>query len=839
MRSFSERSDALAGILRRRGLQANQIVAVCVERSAEMMFALLAIQKAGGAYVPLDPDYPAERLAYMLEDTRAAIILTQSKLLRRVSGLLKHAGFDGAANPQVIVLDEPWDNAGASENMRSAGAAVAATDLVYVLYTSGSTGQPKGVMLEHRALYNRIVWMQEQYGLRSHDRVLQKTPLSFDVSGWELYWPLIVGAELVLLPPGEHRDSSALIRCIEAHQVSVAHFVPSMLETFLRTDGVETCRSLRQVFCSGEALTPAQCDLFFDRFPSTELHNLYGPTEAAIDVTYWQCERNASLVPIGKPIANTRVYILDERLAPVPVGIAGELHLAGVGLARGYLNKPELTGRRFIPDPFSDRAEDRLYKTGDRCRWRSDGNIEFLGRLDDQVKLRGFRIELGEIEAHLNAHPQIQSGIAVIAEKNDHKRLIAWLVAAPGASRLSDEQLRHYLAAKVPDPMIPAAFCYIEAIPLTASGKLDRKGLSLRDLPQDSVVAPAAQFTDVEREIAAIWCALLQRADIDAARGFFDLGGDSILAVAAINKVNRKFGIKLTATALFRYPSVKGLAAHVSETLAGRSQHIAVPESEARMVDVPRIDVTRVDASHVDVKARHPEYYSDSLAIIGISCSVPGAGNHFDFWRNLTQGHESVRLLTPAQLREAGVPEELIANPRFVPACSSIEDKDLFDPQFFGISPRDAQFMNPQFRLLLQHAWLAIEDAGYRASDIPDTAVFVSESNNLYLGAQAGDADDSMESDGYVSWMLAQGGSTPTMISHKLGLTGPSHAVHSNCSSSLIGLYSAYLNIRMGKCHTALVGAAAILGTDAPGYLYHPSMNFFERWPSQSLRRQG
>ncbi|HEY9421467.1 MAG TPA: amino acid adenylation domain-containing protein, partial [Thermoanaerobaculia bacterium] len=384
-RELDQRAGRLARHLRGLGVGPEERVAVCMERSLEMVVSLLGILKAGAAYVPLDPEYPRERLAFMLSDSRPRMLLTQKSLLDRLPG------WDGpmlCLGPQGLGEDGGEDLEGFES-----------PDLpAYVIYTSGSTGRPKGVVVPHRGVCNRLIWMQEAYGLTPEDRVLQKTPFSFDVSVWEFFWPLMFGARLVMARPGGHRDGAYLADTIAARRITTLHFVPSMLQVFLEEPGLERCRGLKRVICSGEALPRRLQDRFAERI-GTGLHNLYGPTEASIDVTSWACQDDGrSTVPIGRPIANTRIYVLDRSLEPVPEGVAGELCIAGVGLARGYLGRPDLTAERFTPDPVSGFGE-RIYRTGDLVRWLPDGSLDYLGRLDHQVKVRGFRVEAGEIEA--------------------------------------------------------------------------------------------------------------------------------------------------------------------------------------------------------------------------------------------------------------------------------------------------------------------------------------------------------------------------------------------------------------------------------------------------------
>jgi len=423
------RSDALAAKLAELGAGPGTLTAVCMERSLEMVVALHGILKAGSAYVPIDPEYPAERISFMLEDTAAPILLTQRALSEHFTG----------ARAQVVAVDQvhPADDGPAPAPPVSKPTL---NDLAYVIYTSGSTGQPKGAMNTHRVISNRIQWMQDAYGLTPADRVLQKTPFSFDVSVWEFFWPLLFGAELAIAEPGGHRDSSYLAQVIMDQGITTIHFVPAMLQLFLEDPRAGDCASLQRVICSGEALPKAVQDRFIGRLDA-ELHNLYGPTEAAVDVTWWACAPNSDLpfVPIGKPIANTQVHILDDAQQPLPIGTAGELYIGGIQVGRGYLNRPELTAERFIDDPFSGVPDARLYKTGDLVRYLPDGNIEFLGRSDFQVKIRGFRVELGEIEAALEAIAGVRQAIVVARERSGGDlELVAYVSSSNGDGPTTD-----------------------------------------------------------------------------------------------------------------------------------------------------------------------------------------------------------------------------------------------------------------------------------------------------------------------------------------------------------------------------------------------------------------
>ncbi|HET8888131.1 MAG TPA: amino acid adenylation domain-containing protein, partial [Candidatus Angelobacter sp.] len=427
-----ERSQNLALYLQAQGVKPDSLVGICLERSLEMVVGLVGIMQAGGAYVPLDPDYPEERLAYMLQDSKAEIVLTQEKLQNKLATLV-------TANTRLVALDRQWPEIGEHAACLQAKNVqlqqqVEPHHLAYVIYTSGSTGQPKGVMNEHRGVVNRLIWMQSAYGLCTEDAVLQKTPFSFDVSVWEFFWPLLTGARLVMARPEGHKDPGYLVDTIRRNGITTLHFVPPMLQAFLEHSQVEQCSSLTRVICSGEALPSMLAHRFKERLPVASLYNLYGPTEAAVDVTEWTCppEKIPTIIPIGRPIANTQMYVLDRQGKIVPMGVIGELYIGGVQVARGYLNRPELTAERFLRDPFSPDAGARMYKTGDLGRWLDDGTIEYVGRTDFQVKIRGFRIELGEIEARMMEHAGIQEAVVLAREDAPgEKRLVAYYTPSP------------------------------------------------------------------------------------------------------------------------------------------------------------------------------------------------------------------------------------------------------------------------------------------------------------------------------------------------------------------------------------------------------------------------
>ncbi|MER7644101.1 non-ribosomal peptide synthase/polyketide synthase [Streptomyces sp. NPDC126522] len=537
------RVERLAHTLAARGAQAEALVAVALPRSLALVVSLLAVHRAGAAYLPLDTGYPAERLAYTLADARPVCLITA----------------EGVTLPDTDVLTLTVDAEGTPDH--PAHAPLPATHdprhPAYVIYTSGSTGRPKGVTVPHQGITNRLLWMQDTYRLDAEDRVLQKTPAGFDVSVWEFFWPLITGATLVVARPEGHQDPVYLAELIRRQHITTAHFVPSMLRAFLDEPGAARCTDLLQVMCSGEALPAPLAARLHQILPGSRLHNLYGPTEASVDVTAHEVPSDPVAVPIGRPVWNTRTYVLDAGLRPVPPGVAGELYLAGVQLARGYLGRPALTAERFVADPYAIEPGARMYRTGDLARWNRDGELEYLGRADDQVKLRGFRIELGEIESVLAAHESVAHATVVLRDE----RLVAYVVAD---GTVDSAQLRVHAAQSLPDHMVPAAVVTLDALPLTPNGKLDRRALPAPDFAAE--VTDTRPRTPLEETLCALVADVLGLERVGVEDDFFSLGGDSIVAMQLVARA-RAAGLTFSPRDVFRHKSAAGLATVTATTV--------------------------------------------------------------------------------------------------------------------------------------------------------------------------------------------------------------------------------------------------------------------------------
>ncbi len=547
-RQLNAQANSLAHTLREMGVGPDVPVGIAAHRSLDMVIGLLAVLKAGGAYVPMDPEYPIDRLSYMLEDSGVRLLLTQAALAQQLPL---------TEGVQVLCLDTcPLaDTAEAEQNLASSASA---DDLAYIIYTSGSTGRPKGAGNSHRALVNRLCWMQKAYALDASDAVLQKTPFSFDVSVWEFFWPLMTGARLVVAQPGDHRDPQRLLETIVDNGITTLHFVPSMLQAFLAAAPVERCSSITRLVCSGEALPPELAQEALARLATARLYNLYGPTEAAIDVTHWHCTReNAGSVPIGQPIDNLRTHVVDLGLHGVPVGVNGELLLGGIGLARGYHQRPALTAERFIPDPFAVEPGGRVYRTGDLVRLRDDGVIDYLGRLDHQVKIRGLRIELGEIVSRMLEVDAVREAVVVDVDLGAGTQLAAYVVPMQGhdgdhAGLL--ESIERHIKTCLPSHMVPSYLTVLPAMPMSPNGKLDRKALPapVRRAAAQGSGEPLA--SELARQVAEIWAQVLGLDSVGAQDDFFALGGHSLLAVQVLVRLREQLGREVALATLFEHP---------------------------------------------------------------------------------------------------------------------------------------------------------------------------------------------------------------------------------------------------------------------------------------------
>ncbi len=746
---LNERANGIAWALQALGVGRESIVALDLDRSLEMVAAILGVLKAGGAYAPLDRNDPPARRETLLADLNACVVLDEAKLA--------NLGGDSSENPDLPA---------------------APTDLAYVMFTSGSTGAPKGVMIEHRSVV-RLVRDTDYVRIDAGDVFLQLAPLPFDASTFEIWGPLLNGAALAIMPPGL-ASLGDIANAIRQYGVTTLWLTSGLFHAMVDQQ-LESLAGLKQLLAGGDVLSPSHVRRFLDAGSDCKLINGYGPTEGTTFTCCYRVPRghpaNAP-VPIGVPIAHTTVYLLNERFEPVPDGMTGELYAGGEGVARGYLRQPELTVERFLPDPFSKIAGARMYRTGDLARRREDGVIEFLGRVDGQLKMRGFRIETGEIETALNLHESVSQSVVVARDAaSGEKRLIAYLVTTEGF-RFDVAALRELLRNKLPDYMHPAEFVAIGALPLTPNGKVDRRALGTLGSNARQVI------TETWEEVLAI-----SQPNIDTA--FFDLGGSSLQLLRVQGLLEQRLQAQLTITDLFRYPTIRSLAEHCN---AGDRPVQSEGKSSTR---------------------------SHDIAIIGMAARLPGASDVRQFWENLKNGVESITFFGDEELEAGGGPNSIKARP-------ILDDVEMFDAAFFGILPKEAETMDPQHRVFLECSVEALDDAGCDPSRYKgDIGVFAGCSPNTYfLRHLCGDREfiEDYTGDYQVGNYQTMLGSSPdflaTRVSYKLNLTGPSMMIGTACSTSLVAVAQACDSLVSGQCGMALAGGVSITLPQKRGYQY-------------------
>lgn len=777
---LDDRATRAAGYLAGLGVRPRGTVAVCARRSARIPVLALGIMKAGAAYLPLDPADPETRLGAILADSGAAVVLCDDAEIAERLG----------SQPGVTAIDLDVEWTAVEQADPAPVRAGAPTDLAYVIYTSGSTGTPKGVLVEHAAICNRL--LHDAIRIGTEDRVLQKTPLTFDVSIWDLFYPLVHGARSVSAAPQGHRDSRYLVETIRAQQITVVHFVPSMLRTWLAEPGVARCDSLRYVTTSGEALPDDVAAEFHRLLPNTALYNYYGPTEAAVDVSCEQVLPGAT-VTLGRPIENVRTVVLDSAGQVVPVGVAGQLHLAGVCLARGYVD-PAAEADRFVADR---RTGERLYATGDRVRRLPDGRLEYLGRTDHQLTLRGLRIEAGEVEAALRTAAGVREAVVtVFGDDPERRELIGYVGTEPDAV-VDPAQMRDHLRDLLPAYMVPARYVVLSEFPRTAAGKIDRGRLPE---PVDAVRAVptvAAEANALSVTIAGIWARVLDCDTVPADANFFDLGGNSLLVAKVHLALEQELAIPIARTDLFRYPTVAALAA----ALAGAVEAVEPPDSG-------------------------DEYHGGPFAVIGMAARVPGAADLDEFWEVIAGVRTTMTELDEEHLLAAGESADRIAAPNYVRTAATVDDIAGFDADYFGFTAREAQVTDPQHRLLLECAVQALEHAGYGgAPQRPRTGVFVGGLPSSYFHRYF--ADDFTRLPSAQHYQVKVGNEPdflPTSLAYRLDLHGPAVTVQSACSTSLVAVHLACQAIARGECEIALAGGVAVRVPDQVGYLHQDGM---------------
>ncbi len=801
---LARRAEGLARVLQRLGVGPEERVGICVDRSFDVLVAALGVLAAGGAYLPIDPEYPRERIAHLVASAGVRLVLTHRALLPLVE----------AGNARVLCLDDPQPEL---EPPRGAPRRATPENLACAIFTSGSSGLPKGVLLDHASLVNLVDSFAHSYRPVPADRILPLTSIAYASFVGEVFPLLCAGGTVVLPQKHELLDVAALVSLIARHQVTMVSTVPSMLA---RLDALgDRLPRLRLLLIGGEALSTGDVAGLLARAGELRIVNGYGLTETAVCSTIYDVEP-ADLAagrqpPIGKPLPNQRVHVLDRHLEPRPIGCAGELYVAGLGVARGYAGRPDLTAARFLPDPFDPAANGgRMYRTGDLAAVRADGNLVYFGRGDQQVKLRGFRIELAEIESALALHPRVRAAAAMVRndtqeDGNTEPRLVAYVVAErpqempdlppPGAA-----ELLGFLRESLPGYMVPAVLVFLDELPRNAHGKLDTSRLPAPERTRPELAAAyAAPRSELERTIAAVWRAALQLESVGLDDSFFDLGGHSLLMAKVHARLVEALGREVPLITLFQYPTIGSLA-----------RHLAAASPVTPGVAEPAGYVPRAPRSQTGIETE--------IAVIGLSGRFPGAADVSRLWLNLVAGREGIHFFSAEELIAAGVAPELVARPEYVKAKGILGGVDLFDAAFFGLNPREAELMDPQHRVFLECAWEALEDAGWEADRFPgQVGVYAGLSMNTYLLTNLLSHMKLVASADTLQASLGNDKDPLTArVSYKLNLKGPSVTVQSASSTSLVAVHTACQALINRDCDMALSGGVSIHLPEATGYLY-------------------
>ncbi|WP_110934011.1 non-ribosomal peptide synthetase/type I polyketide synthase [Paenibacillus bouchesdurhonensis] len=796
---LNEQANRIAHLLQQNGFQQGQIVGLMVGRSTEMVAAIFGVLKAGGAYLPLDPAQPSERIEYMLSNGQVVLVLALPELAKHIPG-----------EAEVHLLDSTLLEQGEAGNLDVH--LNDSTEPAYVMYTSGSTGTPKGVVVTHRNII-RLVCNTNYVQIVPQDRMLQAGAIGFDALTFEVFGALLNGASLHIADKHTLLDPARLDNYLHAQNISTGLLTPALFNQMAQ-QRPEMFNGMRHLVVGGDVLSPKHIEAVRRACPKLTIWNAYGPTENTVISTCFRIDREYSeQVPIGSPIHNSTVYIVDRHGQLMPIGIPGELVVGGDGVARGYLNQPELTAERFVWDRF--RGKGMMYKTGDMARWRSDGQVEYLGRIDNQVKIRGHRIETGEIENVLLQHPFIQESAVTTWKRGEQTELCAYVVATEQAPAAS---LRAYLMEKLPDYAIPSYFIYLERIPLTPNGKLDRKSLpepeqQLRNNPD--TITPT---TEMEQLIAQAWKSVLGLENVSIHDKYFEIGGNSINLIQLQSMLQRLLQREIAIVTLFHYPTIHELAEHLTEPV--ESLAFDAGEMESQGLNSEQAAVEGINGQTASAGAIRQD-----IAIIGMAGRFPGARDIDAFWNNLVQGKESISFFTENELAEYGFDRELMKRPEFVKAKGVLDDMDQFDPAFFGYTPDQAAMMDPQIRLLHECAWHALEDAGCDPERSDSTiGLFAGVTNNFHWLSQLSDRLHGSLSDMFEVDSLNDSYTVSTRISHKLNLKGPAISLQTACSTSLVAVHLACQSILNGDCEMALAGGASIVLPHKSGYLYQEGM---------------
>jgi amino acid adenylation domain-containing protein len=776
---LNQQANGLARQLQSLGVGLETNVAICLERSPHLIVAILAILKAGGVYVPLDPAYPQERLAWMLADTQAPVILTQSSLVEQLP----------TQTAKVVLLDQLLSDTSSIDAISiDAIAAQTSNHLAYINYTSGSTGKPKGVTIPHRAI-SRLVFEQQYATLNGQQTTLQLAPISFDAATFEIWGALLHGGCCVLFPGTGIPDFQDLRQVISSQKITTLWLTAALFNTII-IEAADVLVGVEELLTGGEALSVPHIQSALELLPNTQLINGYGPTESTTFTCCYRIPRSlpasTTSIPIGQAIAHTSIHILDSDRQPVTVGAIGELYIGGDGLARGYLNRPDLTDERFVLSAWGER----LYKTGDLVKCLPDGNLTFIGRTDHQVKLRGFRIELGEIELVLRR--SLREAIVLLREDSPGQpRLVAYGV--PNDMVQFDlAALQVDLKQQLPDYMVPSAIVILEQLPLNLNGKVDRQALPVP--VQRTVTELIAPSSTLERQLAALWCGVLGLDQVSVEDNFFEIGGTSILGLRLMARVQRQLGIEVRAVKLYEYPTVRSLAQWLETDQMEESRHATRP---------------------------NPQRDQTGIAIVGMVGRFPGAQSVDQFWENICAGQESTTHFQPSEL-DPFTDVELRHDPDYVAARGVIEEGECFDAAFFNISPLEAEVIDPQARILLELTHQALETVGYLPEQFEGAiGLYAGTGQNTYFERHICGRPELIGRLGEFQTMLANEKDFAVMrAAYKLNLTGPAVSVSTACSTSLVAVIQAVQALQNGQCDMAIAGGVSMNTPQNRGYLY-------------------
>jgi amino acid adenylation domain-containing protein len=818
-RELNDQANQLAHYLQTLQVRAETLVGISVERSLEMIVGLLGILKAGGAYVPLDPAYPEDRLAYILADAQVSVLLTTGNL----------AGSFAAYAGSLVCLDQDWPKISA-EPTTNLVSSVTPDNLAYIIYTSGSTGKPKGVLIPHSNVGRLFEATQDWYHFDRYDVWTMFHSYAFDFSVWEIWGALIYGGKLVIVSFAVSRSPQEFYDLLQREQVTVLNQTPSAFRQLLRvatsSNDATDQLSLRLVIFGGEALDLQSLEPWFARYGDVQpqLVNMYGITETTVHVTYRpiraaDLQENSGSV-IGCPIPDLELYILDEQRQQVEVGIAGEMYVGGAGVARGYLNRPELTAERFIQNPVLEPGKSgKLYKTGDLARYLPNRDIEYLGRIDNQVKLRGFRIELGEVEAVINQHPVVAEAVVMVREDQPgDQRLVAYLVTTIGVP-LNIAELRESIKQQLPDYMVPAAFMSMESIPLTTNGKVDRSALPPPQpanfgIDQANFVAAG---NSIEEILTGIWAEILQVAQVGVADNFFDLGGNSLLGLRVITQIQERFELKVSVVRLYQYSTIRSMGQYLAKAIGDFKGEKGDKESPSSPSPFSQAWEKGGQSANKDLAG---------IAVIGMVGRFPGANSVKELWKNLCAGREAITFFEKNEI--SGIVDPvLLDDPNYVKAKGVLEGAELFDAGFFQISAREAEMMDPQARIFLELAHQALENAGYAVEEDNKIGVYAGSADNTYFERHLSGRSDILDRFGeFQTHLVNDRDYLPTKASYKLNLKGPSISISTACSTSLVAIIQAYQGLLNHQCDVALAGGVSIMPPQNTGYLYQEGSIF-------------